>query len=459
MAKLKSPPGLPMIGKGPKKAALTNVIEPSLKVIIPKLVAGRAWVNARVLERTAETHMGFLGLIARKHLAYIGEAGAAKTMLVDLVRKVITGFVHFRLQVARDTPTKAIMSDMHLPTFVNEGRVIHKVDLYLPVAGIGHLSEGFTLNTTTMMSMLGLLTDDEIRVGEETIRNDELTMMIDSNAEPETENVGNNDKDGQAQVAFVRRFSLKCRVNDELTRESEVQLYYSQVRGRVMKEDPPPEAQVSREEILFLRKEIADRIGHDSEVYKAAQADIDAGGKGDFSGLKYMPLEFVHLLIDFRKELKLAGNKIDFRRMRWAIETMMGNAFLHERDVLSVQDVADTYKFWAPNKLEDLVKAHEVARDFVTSSEARLTDIETSLGSEFAGIMNKDRKWADPKLAVDAFTELTARHTDSITEINMLGKKHPNELSRIMQVKGNLQDAIRRMQVKVKEFKPKDTTK
>ncbi len=161
-------------------------------------------LNSAYLERKAEIRSLIITLLANENIALVGPPGVGKTGMVGAFTQLING-VYFNKQVDGFTQPEDILGHHSFKKLREDDVRQLKTANYASEADIAYIGEGFKMNNTMMNSMLLLLNERCVDVGEG-IRKKATTKMIitDSNEYP---------TDGEL-AAFWDRWVVRMHVSD-----------------------------------------------------------------------------------------------------------------------------------------------------------------------------------------------------------------------------------------------------
>lgn len=111
-----------------------------------------------LVERTDETNLLIMSIVARTHLLLIGVPGVAKSMIVREFFSHVEGATYFEALLAKDTPSEQVLGPVSLKGLENDvfKRII---DGKLPTAMIAFLDEVFKANSTILNAMLSIINE------------------------------------------------------------------------------------------------------------------------------------------------------------------------------------------------------------------------------------------------------------------------------------------------------------
>jgi MoxR-like ATPase len=106
-----------------------------------------------LLERDEEIRCIVVGLVARKHVFFIGVPGTAKSMMADSLRQVLGGVPYFSLLMTRFTKYSEVFGPPSIPALSREENYFI-TNGFLPTATVAFLDEIFKSNSAIINSLL-----------------------------------------------------------------------------------------------------------------------------------------------------------------------------------------------------------------------------------------------------------------------------------------------------------------
>lgn len=195
----------------------TQKTEKDIKSISTKLKNIENELNSSFLERKEEIKSLIITLIANENIAFVGTPGTGKSNLVSAFSSLING-QFFQRQVDGFTQPDDILGHYSFKDLrENDVRKL-KTRNYAPDADIVYIGEAFKMNNTMMNSMLLLLNEREVDVGEGTRQKTNNKMIIaDSNEYP---------TDGEL-AAFWDRWLVRLHV-EEIKQDSSFNTFWNE---------------------------------------------------------------------------------------------------------------------------------------------------------------------------------------------------------------------------------------
>jgi len=184
-------------------------------------------LNGSFLERKAEIRSLLITLVANENIAFVGRFGTGKSGLVNCFTQLISGKM-FKRQVDGFTQPEDVLGHHSFKKLREDDVRQLKVANYAPEADIVYLGEGFKMNNTMMNSMLLLLNERQVDIGEG-IRMDTNNKMIitDSNEYP---------TDGELE-AFWDRWTVRMEVTEITSDRSFMTFWDGYGTGKIGKVD------------------------------------------------------------------------------------------------------------------------------------------------------------------------------------------------------------------------------
>ena len=194
----------------------TQKMEKDIKSISTKLQTIESELNSAFLERKEEIKSLIITLIANENIAFVGTPGTGKSNLVSAFTSLING-QFFQRQVDGFTQPDDILGHYSFKDLREKDVRKLKTKNYAPEADIVYIGEAFKMNNTMMNSMLLLLNEREVDVGEGTRQKTNNKMIIaDSNEYP---------TDGEL-AAFWDRWVVRLHV-EEITQDSSFNAFWN----------------------------------------------------------------------------------------------------------------------------------------------------------------------------------------------------------------------------------------
>jgi MoxR-like ATPase len=194
----------------------TQKIEKDIQSISTKLKTIETELNSSFLERKEEIKSLIITLIANENIAFVGTPGTGKSNLVSAFSSLING-QFFQRQVDGFTQPDDILGHYSFKQLREKDVRKLKTKNYAPEADIVYIGEAFKMNNTMMNSMLLLLNEREVDVGEGTRQSTNNKMIIaDSNEYP---------TDGEL-AAFWDRWVVRLHV-EEIKQDSSFNTFWN----------------------------------------------------------------------------------------------------------------------------------------------------------------------------------------------------------------------------------------
>lgn len=248
-----------------------------------------------LVERDEEAFLITLSLFARQHMAQIGGAGIAKSMLADRITALIDGAEFFPLQFFKGTEPQEVFGPPDLKA-LKEGRVARIIDGHLPTANVALLDEWWKANSMILNGCLGILNERKYRNDGQVIQCPLDMAIIASNELPEA---------GNAELSAIRdRILITKIVQGVRADQSRLDLIDGFIDRR-SGGDVPSTPVMTLDEVREAQKQVAN-IGVPPDV----KADlITLWRKAETEGLEISPRRFANGITILQAKAWIAGRK------------------------------------------------------------------------------------------------------------------------------------------------------
>lgn len=140
-------------------------------------------------ERDEEAYLLTLCLTAEEHMAQIGEAGTAKSMLAERATKLIDGARIFDLQFFKGTVPEEVFGPFDPKALIDQGVFSRRVEGQLPDCEIAFLDEWWKANSMILNGTLRVMLERKYKNGGQVLDVPLITGLIASNELPERSQV------------------------------------------------------------------------------------------------------------------------------------------------------------------------------------------------------------------------------------------------------------------------------
>lgn len=286
-----------------------------------------------LVERDEEAFLIMLSLLARQHMAQIGGAGIAKSMLADRLANLIDGADIFSLQFFKGTEPQEVFGPVDLKA-LKDGRVARVVEGYLPTADIALLDEWWKANSMILNGCLGILNERKFKNDGQVLKSPLSVAVIASNELPEP---------GDAQLSAIRdRILLTKIVQGVRADQSRLDLIDGFLDRRAKGDQPVTP--------VMTLAELAE-----------AQAQV---------GRIQVPPEVKANLITLWRSAETEGLNPSPRRFANGISILQAKAWLAGRKEVLADDLT-IYQHMLWIDPEDISTAHAVTLDFASEFERK----------------------------------------------------------------------------------------
>lgn len=143
------------------------------------------WLSKYNIEREDEIELLGLSIIAGLDPLLLGDPGVGKTWLIELALRCIGDLptnALFNTLVFKETPADDLLGLRSLPA-MKEGRIERMTDGYLPTAVLAYLDEIFKASPTLVNSLLDVMANRKLKVGNTVLDCGQLLCIIASSNE------------------------------------------------------------------------------------------------------------------------------------------------------------------------------------------------------------------------------------------------------------------------------------
>jgi len=250
-------------------------------------------INAATMERKDEVHGLMLAVLSKNHVFLLWPGGTAKSYLIDLLRKQVTGAKQFQRLMTRFTQPDEIFGPVKLSA-LKEDKFERNTDGKLPDAHFAFLDEIWKANSSIANSLLKIINEREFENNGTIMKVPLQTMLTASNELP----------GGEELDALYDRFLIKFVVGRVHEFDS-----FSNILKRNL---PAPTTTVTLQEL------------------EQAQKDVEAVKLTD---------EVLKLMWQVREKLEHEGIEPSDRRMQWAVRVIQAHAYLRGNTETSPDDI------------------------------------------------------------------------------------------------------------------------
>lgn len=220
------------------------ITQKQLDTLLVKINNLTAELNTAYLEKQNEVECLIIGLIANENVCFVGPAGEAKSALTNSFTSLIGG-KSFSYQVSAYTQPDNIMGIPSFKELRDNDRNILKTANMAPDADIVYLDECFKANNSMMNSLLLLLNEREVDIGEGVREKTNNRMIVGtSNEYPEDDEL----------KAFWDRWVIRVHCSRLKKDSSFAALWNGAITGDIGKVDP--KKGLSLKEVDLLRASI-----------------------------------------------------------------------------------------------------------------------------------------------------------------------------------------------------------
>ena len=159
---------------------------------------------AHLLERDGEIRCITVGLVARKHVFFVGVPGTAKSMMAAVLRQALGGVPYFELLMTRFTKYTEVFGPPSIPALSREENYAI-IKGFLPTARVAFLDEIFKSNSAILNALLTVLNEGKFTNGTKGTSAIPLEMCIGASNELPEKNAG--------LEAMFDRFVLRRKVD------------------------------------------------------------------------------------------------------------------------------------------------------------------------------------------------------------------------------------------------------
>jgi MoxR-like ATPase len=124
-------------------------------------------------------------LLMREHVLIVGPTGAAKSRIINGVFSGITGARVWSMDLTKTTSDVHLYGNYDVREMQTSGKMVHMTDDTFADAHFAKMGEFFDASDWTLRSALGALNEREIRLGPQFKKLPLLTVVADTNFEPE----------------------------------------------------------------------------------------------------------------------------------------------------------------------------------------------------------------------------------------------------------------------------------
>lgn len=256
-----------------KRGQVTNSLVSTYKEIFDPKAGFLARYN---IEREEQIELLGLSLIAGLDPLFLGDPGVGKTWMIELLMRCLdTGGdpnAMFSTLVFKETPADDILGPRSLPA-MKEGRIERMMDGFLPTSVVGYVDEFFKCSPTLANSLLDVMANRVLKVGNQVIDVSQLLVMYASSNElPDREDLQPvRDRFGLTNfvpgVKSPEGRKSVMRIQDE---------FQAQARNVDMSDAP----QLSLDDVRAIRSEVSSVILPDAVIESLATAQERWGQKG-----------------------------------------------------------------------------------------------------------------------------------------------------------------------------------
>lgn len=274
--------------------------ERQLKIapIMRKVQAIRDYINECVLERESETDSAMLAVMSGQSCLLLGDAGAAKTLQIQLMMNLM-GLRLFDTLMSESTKPEAIFGPTDVPALA-QGIQRVKTEGYAPTAHGIFLDEVFKASGVILNPLLWLLNEHKFRNGDEgVITCPTLAVFGASNEIPQ---------DASSRPIYDR-FLIRHKV-EYIRSTQNLHKLFTRATSKTKVDEPE---HLTLEEVMYMR-DVVKRVHMPSEIWGA--------------------------LIKTRDQVKRAvGIEISDRRLVKCISVIQAHALLRNRKEVVLEDL------------------------------------------------------------------------------------------------------------------------
>lgn len=144
-----------------------------------------ATYGLRYFERDDVVKKMKYALLMREHVLIVGPTGAAKSRIINGVFSGITGARVWSMDLTKTTSDVHLFGNYDVREMQGSGKMMHMTDDTIADAHFAKMGEFFDASDWTLRSALGALNEREVRRGTQLMKMPLLTVVADTNFEPE----------------------------------------------------------------------------------------------------------------------------------------------------------------------------------------------------------------------------------------------------------------------------------
>lgn len=332
-----------------------------------KLSEIRQALNAKFYERENEVEGMLVALLARQHMLLIGPAGTAKSALSVELAKIVQGTTYFQWLLTKFSTPEELFGPLSLKD-LEQGVYKRVTTAKLPEAHVVFLDEIFKSNPAILNSLLTLINERLFYNDGLPIQTPLMSVIGASNEYP--------DEDEELGALFDR-FLLRFEV-DLIADDSN---FVAMMQGADHDVQMPSITLAQLEQLQHL----TDNVCIPDDVYD--------------------------VLSRIRVELRDEGIRPSDRRFKQSLSVLQARAFIHEREVVQVEDVAILeHVLWETIDQKEAVSAiiRNYAHDGVTQ---KLFAIQNEANEVFYTVLHDP----SPEIGMEATQKMNALVADMKT--------------------------------------------
>ena len=288
-------------------------------------------MNSKYINRREEIRGLFVTMLARGNMVLLGQAGTAKTDMVQTLARAIQSDC-FETILTRTSSPEELFGAYDIRE-LEQGNYIRNTKNTLATAQFGFIDEVFKCNSAVLNGLLGVMAQRTYRNGNSTPSPIPLQLLVGaSNELPE------GGTDGEL-AALWDRFELRYVVDYIKDEKSFIKLL--SING-----DLEPKTVIPIDEII------------------AAQSEVKE--------VEFSPIE--QILVGIWKRMKEEGMSISDRKWRNSLKYLKANAWLEGRNKLD-EDDAEILKHMLWQNPEQIKKVRKIISEFANPESAQAQEL------------------------------------------------------------------------------------
>ena len=252
-------------------------------------------LNNKYYERSGEIEALLIGMLARQHVLFIGDAGTGKSMLSAELNNIVEGSNYFQWLLNQFSTPDEIFGVLDLK-HLEQGIYKRNTEKKMPEAHFAFLDEIFKANSAILNSLLTIINERVFYNNGSPVKTPLMSIVGSSNEYPE---------EGEGLEALFDRFLLRYEV------------------GYIKEESS----------FISMLKEDTGSI----ETPKITMNELDIYQmEVDFVSI---PDDVFHILAEIRQDLADAGIRPSDRRFKQSLSLLKAKAFIDGRNQVLKKDI------------------------------------------------------------------------------------------------------------------------